>query len=112
MTFYKIEITGKLFNNITLDRGDTYYKLIHITKIHNEYRFSSNTLYHDTVRFYPYDECKSGGIYFCNEDNLHHRCVFNNFEIYYYVKVSIPNNDLCKIAIEQNYLAIHYKPNI
>jgi hypothetical protein len=92
MTYYKIEITGKLFNNLTLDRGDTHYKLIHRTKIHNGYRFSPNTLHHDVVGFYPYDECKPGGIYFCSEDDLHHWCAFNNFEAYYYAKVSIPDN--------------------
>jgi hypothetical protein len=101
--FLKTELTGKEFN--VLAKGRIFYKTINEEKKHNGLEFKPNQLHHDTKKFNPQGECQVGGIYFCEENDIHRWCVYgrnlkNKTIAHYYAKVVVP--DKARVYIEQN----------
>ena len=72
------EISGKLFNELI---GETkIYKILKDTLYHHNFQYKEG-LNIDTVVFNPTNECKLGGLYFCEEKFL------INY-IYYGIKIA------------------------
>ena len=82
-------LTGKEFNRKYGDK--TFVKLTNGSEKHNGYRFRTG-LNVDTERFYPYGECRAGGIYFCELKRLPRWLEYGDQKMCYMRLVSIPDD--------------------
>ncbi len=90
-------LPGKIFN--LKYKNKNFVKLTNETENRNGYQFK-NGLNVDCVPFNPTENCKSGGIYFCQIEDLHKWLYYDNSPMFYVRSVIIPDDSL--IYIERN----------
>src|SRR5665647_3665118 len=82
-------LTGKEFN--AKYTGKTLVKLTSESECHNGFQFKDG-LNVDTVPFNPTSECKPGGIYFCELSKFFYWTIYNEKQMIWYRKVTIPDD--------------------
>ncbi len=100
MTLNKV-LSGAEFNRLFGHKQ--FFKLTIQTEKHNGFQFTTG-LNIDDIPFNPTEECKPGGLYFCDLDCLHIWINYSGETCVYYRTVIIPDD--AKVYIErQKYKA-------
>ena len=79
-------ISGKEFNELYPDK--TFIKLTNKDEIHNGFQFKTG-LNIDTIQFNPTGECSTGGLYFCDENDVGRWIEYGNKKMTYYRVVKV-----------------------
>jgi hypothetical protein len=95
-SYFKTEISGLTFNKLA--NGRKFFKLINEQMKHHGLKYEPNKLHTDPIYFTPFGECNPGGIYFCDESIMYRWYKYNDYLMYYYAEVKIPDD--AKVYIE------------
>ena len=98
------EITGEKFNKLVCELKIDLVKLTNKEEIHYGFKFK-NGLNVDKENFNPSGECSKGGIYFTTMTNFHKWIIYSKKLMYWYRKVSIPNN--ARVYIEDDKFKVN-----
>jgi hypothetical protein len=89
-------LSGKQFNRIS--KGKKFVKLTNSKEIHNGFKYKTGYNV-DIISFNPTGECRPGGIYFCEMDDMIYWLNYNNMEMVHCRDVTVPND--AKVYIEK-----------
>ena len=92
------EMTGKEFKRRFPNLSKNLVKLTNKSECHNGFQFKTG-LNKDTVLFNPTSECREGGIYFTDIENLAEWIEYGKKVMKYYRNVVLP--DHCRVYVEE-----------
>ena len=128
-------LSGEEFKR--LNKGKKFYKLTTFDELHNGFQFRDN-LNVDIVEFNPLGECKGGGMYFADFENIFDWITYGSKQMYWIREVRIlndskvyiesgkfktdkfallkrksiyDNEEYCKIIVKKNGWALEYVKN-
>ena len=96
--YYGKEISGEKFCKLFPNLSEKLVKLTNEKENHNGFQFKTG-LNEDTIPFNPTDECKKGGIYFTDINNISNWLYYNGDVMKYCRPVTLPSD--CRVYVER-----------